>query len=330
MHPKNIHIQSIADPDYMNQPEKDFHNTKLSHIHTESVEAFGQTTYGGPGSKYKRINEDSYLMGYNGNSFYAGVIDGSGNSTDGYLASKIVNDSLMNTLTNQASLNTAVMTADEQVRHELTGGYATGALVQLDDKTNKLEMASKGDTKIITFRDGKLFLEGCSPVQSVVGEEILSGNLPPCSLHTHPRKNIITGSFGAGNKETFTTDFQTKAGDQVFIFSDGVGDVVSDYEIGELAQEFSGEKLHRKIFELAFDRNNSNHHFAVRTDQGAAITSHSFLSLSNEFKEFLKPCGPALPQQDFVPHRLKPFHNASWPSVYHRISNESFLTNKRS
>ena len=263
-------IQRIANCRYLNIPEEDEQNQRPVFFETQFLKIYGRTHYGGQGSKYREINEDSLFVGeaLQDRTVFAGVIDGSGSSTDGYLASKIINETFCDCFEKGFSFSKTFETAENCITDKLHGAYATGAVFSIDQ--NKfVQLGSKGDTKVLTYRKSiNTFLgKGCTQIHSLVAKGIGGGHLPPHAIHTSSKKHIITSSFGTPSL-AHRTDFHAESGDHILLMSDGVSDIVSNYEILNFCQNFSGQDLENKIFELAYQRNNSKEIFEIEFKEG--------------------------------------------------------------
>lgn len=281
--PKENHhlIQRIASCRYLNMPEEDEQNQRPVFFETPFLKIYGRTHYGGLGSKYREINEDSLFIGevLQNHTVFAGVIDGSGSSTDGYLAGKILNETFCEGFEKGLPFSKNFENAENCITDRLHGAYATGVVMMIDDRF--VQLGSKGDTKALTYRKSKdtllglrshfgeggqrasTFLhEGCTQIHSLVAKGIGGGHLPPHAIHTSSKKHIITSSFGTPSLAYHTT-FTAERGDHILLMSDGVSDIVSNYEILNFCQNFSGKDLENKIFGLAYQRNNSTEPFEI-------------------------------------------------------------------
>ena len=221
------------------------------------------TSYGGPRSKY-RINEDSYFTGATKNgALIAGVIDGAGGSLSGYLASLYANERLSEMLMKGNGVFDAFMEAHALIRERACGAYASAAVIQIDKLLNVF-LGSKGDSKAMTLRHGKIFREGTTRMENLVSERVEQGLIRPGDFYNSPEKNIITGAIGYGHGLPLQTAFRAMPGDRIILASDGVWDVVSEFEILRAAQEKTGMELEETLFDLAYARNNAQKPFIIR------------------------------------------------------------------
>ncbi len=239
-------------------------NEKLYSFHSPLGRITGSTTFGGPGSKYKNINEDSFFFGTNvRDGLVAGVVDGSGGSRFGYLGGRIANETLAGEIFGGKNIKSAFLTADQQVASLAKGGYATGVAVEVDP-SRLVTLAAKGDSRAVTVRDGKILTEGTSVMQSQVAMMIAHGELPPHAIHTARNKNVVYSVIGNPELPLFHRRFQALSGDSIILASDGLWDVVSDYEISMLAAEVHGWQLQQLLYQLAYRRNNSATPFTIQ------------------------------------------------------------------
>lgn len=259
---------AVSDLDYWGQPSHCPLNNHLQMFRAPQAQLITTTTYGGPGSKYKNINEDSYFFGINKEfHFIAGVIDGSGGSKYGYLGGKLANEALAYQLHKGIGIDRSFETADEYVVTQGKGGYATGVAVEIDENL-KVQMGSKGDSRALTIRDGHLLKEGTTRIQSIVARKIEQGKLPAHAIHTASKKNVIYSIIGNRCLPLCQREFQGQADDMIILGSDGLWDVVSDYEALEMAKLLNGHQLQTALYLLAFQRNNSRSEFQLEFNAG--------------------------------------------------------------
>lgn len=255
-------IEQAISPDHVwGTPEKCPLNHKLNHFQTHIASISSSTTYGGPASKYKTINEDSYFYGVSQSlQLFSGVVDGAGGSKHGYLGGKTANTSLSEVLHHWSNVERAFEDADRQVLRHAEGGYATGVAITMD-QTGFVTLAAKGDARALTLRNNEILQEGTTRIQSLVARKIENGELPPHSIHTAKGKNIIYSVIGNKAMPLYRTEFQAQRGDQIVLASDGLWDIVSDYEIQCLGSKLRGLQLQSSLFMLAYERNNSESGF---------------------------------------------------------------------
>lgn len=262
--PLSFISNAISEMDYWGRPEQCPLNLKLQHFQTEFASLSSITTYGGPASKYKTINEDSYFFGLSRQQrLISGVVDGSGGSKQGYLGGKLANEILSQHMHSDKPLEEVFCLADNEVIRNAHGGYATGVALSLDD-TGFATLAAKGDARALTIREGKIHRDGTTRIQSLVAKKIEDGELPAHAIHTAKGKNIIYSVIGNRNLPLFQTQFQTQSGDIIILASDGLWDIVSDYEIQELSNQHSGISLQSTLFMMAYERNNTDSQYNLQ------------------------------------------------------------------
>jgi len=254
----------ISDEEFLGRPDKCPFNDHSYHFLAPQAKVVSTTTYGGPGSKYKKINEDSYFFGMNTrHSLISGVIDGSGGSKSGYLGGKMANEALSLTLRNGDTLRSAFSEADRNVIQYAKGGYAAGVAVEVQGDL-KTFLASKGDAKALTLRDGEILKDGTSIIHSKVAYQIDKGQLPAHAIHTSNRKNVIYSVIGNRRLPLHQSSFQGESGDMIIMATDGLWDVVTDYEILQLSAYCNAKDLQKAIYDLALERNNSRKPFSIQ------------------------------------------------------------------
>lgn len=181
--------------------------------------------------------------------------------------------------------------------------YACPVLLKLS-KEGKAEMCWSGDAKAMTLRNGAKLVGGTSKMMNLV-DEIIRGDKNPdlydWKSHPVPSKpedyyeaylnNKITGHIGGTRVLTDETvpsavrieslQFEAKEGDQIVLASDGVWDVVSEFEIEERAKHLKGQDLQKEIFNLAFERNNSKDDFFIQHSATASVKCKPKKRISN-------------------------------------------------
>lgn len=267
--------KAIPSRQHWGSPESCPLNNKLHIWQAPQASIFCSTSYGGPGSKYKTINEDSFFYGMDPEGkLISGVIDGAGGSMSGYLGGKLANESLSYGLSQGLKMKDAFRQADDYVTIHGKGGYATGLAITIRED-RKVFLGSKGDTKALTIRNGRIIKDGTTKIQSHVAIKIEYGELPPHAIHTGEGKNLIYSMIGNAELPLFETRFQGRRGDTIIIGSDGLWDVVSDYEVQQLALHNSGVNLQKKLFNLAFQRNNSKQPFFIHFKEDEVHLMHA-------------------------------------------------------
>jgi len=261
---KSFITKIISDSIHSGHPQLCPHNDHLHFLKAPGAKILSKTTYGGPGSKYKIINEDSFFYGVSFNeSIISGVIDGSGGSQCGYLGGKIANETLSQELINDADLKESFLAADINVMNHANGGYASGVVMQILPSL-KINLGSKGDARAVTIRNERILSKGTTSIQSQVADMIYSGELPSHSIHTHRNKHIISSVIGDQNLPVYQTEFQGKQGDRIILASDGMWDVITDFELQEMSKYLNVSQLQSSLYLLALHRNNTTKPFFIQ------------------------------------------------------------------
>ncbi|MBF0104286.1 MAG: hypothetical protein HQM16_03055 [Deltaproteobacteria bacterium] len=245
------------------EPELCPDNNHHHHFSMPQAALAGSTTYGGPGSKYTNINEDSFFFGTNADdALIAGVIDGAGGTEYGYLGGRLANHTLSKQLQRGKTMKEAFAIADLVVMASAGGGYAMGVAIEISPGLH-IEMGNKGDARAITIRGGRILQQGTTKIHSHVAKYIEKGINPGHAIHTSPQKHIVYSCIGENKYPYYGTRFFGRPGDIIVMGSDGLFDVVSDYEILCLADHSNARDLHQELRTLAYERNNSKSDFKL-------------------------------------------------------------------
>jgi serine/threonine protein phosphatase PrpC len=195
---------------YQDKPD----SVPLSETHKEVETKLGPVMvtcdYGGPHSKYDKENQDSFVFGNTQNgSIFIAVIDGAGGSGGGLEASIKANLDLGINLTNGLSPLDAlslhivccrILMSKKKFRHMRRGCrlnesrdsiYATGVALQVE-KSGRVLLASSGDSKIATIRNGAILREGTTQMQNIPSRRIEQSLLDSKEYYCHFAKSTIT------------------------------------------------------------------------------------------------------------------------------------------
>jgi len=131
------------------------------------------------------------------------------------------------------------------------GSTVTAALVQND----QAYIANVGDSRTYLLRDQQL-----TPVtrdHSLVARLVESKQIEPEDVYTHPQRNLIYRSLGAGHKSIEVDIFhQTlKRGDTLLLCSDGLWEMVKQQDLLKVLSE---QRSPQKICEILIDMANAN------------------------------------------------------------------------
>jgi serine/threonine protein phosphatase PrpC len=116
---------------------------------------------------------------------------------------------------------------------ELSGmGTTLTALSILD---NNIELLHIGDSRCYRYRDNKL--EQLSYDHTVMQELLDQGRLTPQEVFDHPQRSLLTQALmGDSGLDPILLTFEIKKGDQFLLCSDGLTNVLSDYEISKIIE----------------------------------------------------------------------------------------------
>jgi serine/threonine protein phosphatase PrpC len=116
---------------------------------------------------------------------------------------------------------------------ELSGmGTTLTTLAILD---NKIELLHIGDSRCYRYRDNKL--EQLSYDHTVMQELLDQGRLTPQEVFDHPQRSLLTQALmGDSGLDPILLTFEIKKGDQFLLCSDGLTNVLSDYEISKIIE----------------------------------------------------------------------------------------------
>jgi PPM family protein phosphatase len=131
------------------------------------------------------------------------------------------------------------------------GSTVTAALVQND----QAYIANVGDSRTYLLRDQQL-----TPVtrdHSLVARLVESKQIEPEDVYTHPQRNLIYRSLGAGHKSIEVDIFhQTlQRGDTLLLCSDGLWEMVKQQDLLKVLSE---QRSPQKICEILIDMANAN------------------------------------------------------------------------
>lgn len=252
--------------------------------------------YGGPHSKYDDENQDSFVCGNtkNGDIFIA-VIDGAGGSGGGLEASIKSNSDLANNLVQGLSPLEGLRSAsgllidinEQKKRRAFASGrsfdfshegiYATAVAAKIE-KSGRVLLAASGDSKIATIRNGAILREGTTCMQNTPSKLIEYSLLNPREYYQHPLKSNITGGLGIKDaEEPLGQEFWGQDKDRIVLASDGLWDLVSEYEVARLSNQCkTANEFQAALFKMAYDRNNADSAYNIEHAPGVLIAMPSY------------------------------------------------------
>lgn len=191
--------------------------------------------------KIRKQNEDYIYAPHGNRGCFAVVADGMGGHKAGEVASRLVVDTIIDTLKNMPPENiTGQVLADTLVlanknvwdeshadsKKEGMGSTATVAVF----KGSAAMIGHVGDSRAYLYREGALsqITKDHSYVQMLVDNGLLTEK----EASNHPAKNVITRAVGTDESlEVDIYNLQLKKGDTILLCSDGLNVVVPDNEI---------------------------------------------------------------------------------------------------
>ncbi len=216
---------------------------------TWQFNSFAQTDLG----LVREGNEDSALISEN----LIAVADGMGGHAGGEVASAIAINSLVELLSVLDSTEIDLDSKDDlfvNITHqidakilqsskddpELSGMGTT--LTALNISENNVGLLHVGDSRCYRYRDKKL--EQLSIDHTVMQELIDQGRLSPDEVASHPQRSLLTQALmGDSGITPILINFQIKSGDKFLLCSDGLTNVLSNYEILKIIEANSDEEL---------------------------------------------------------------------------------------
>ncbi len=192
------------------------------------------------------------------------VADGVGGHLAGELASKLAAETIQQRyyadpeLDVTVSLPAAIEAADEGICQESNAklkqhGMST-TITAVVLRGEQLTIANVGDSRTYLIRQGRA--RQATVDHSWVEEQVQFGLITRQDAAHHPHRNIITRSLGCNEElQIDTFEERVQPGDSVLLCSDGLSNMVSDQEIGDLSsQDKSADAIVHELVELARQR----------------------------------------------------------------------------
>ena len=196
----------------------------------------------------REVNEDS--VQFQSGKFYL-VCDGLGGNSNGQIASKLVAETVKESLINLKPISEAVKEAEivlssYKKKNPSTEAMATTiAVAEILD--NGILVSWAGDSRIYQFRDGKILFKTTD--HTWVANAIKKGVLSSVEALFHPRVNELTKSIKDASKPVKLEQVlieDIRLNDYFLICSDGVTESWIDTDLQEL---FSGGKTSNDIID---------------------------------------------------------------------------------
>ena len=211
--------------------------------------SFAQTDLG----LVREGNEDSAIYGAN----LIAVADGMGGHAGGEVASAIAINTLAQLLPVISDLEIDIDSRedlflnityeiDSQILEkskqnpELAGMGTT--LTALNISGDNVELLHIGDSRCYRYRDNKL--EQLSYDHTVMQELLDQGRLTPEEVFDHPQRSLLTQALmGDSGLDPILISYEIKADDKFLLCSDGLTNLLSDYEITKIIESKTDNDL---------------------------------------------------------------------------------------
>jgi serine/threonine protein phosphatase PrpC len=146
---------------------------------------------------------------------------------------KIDNDSREDLFLNITHEIDQVIQEKSKAQPDLAGMGTTLTALSIFDKN--IELLHIGDSRCYRYRDNKL--EQLSYDHTVMQELLDQGRLTPQEVFDHPQRSLLTQALmGDSGLDPILLTFEIKKGDQFLLCSDGLTNVLSDYEISKIIE----------------------------------------------------------------------------------------------
>jgi serine/threonine protein phosphatase PrpC len=185
----------------------------------------------------KRESNEDYLI-HHPNKFYA-VLDGVGGNGNGEIASKLVGETVKESLLESKSITEAIEEAEKKLssyktKFPLTEHMATTIAVA-EILENSILISWVGDSRVYQFRDGKIMFKSYD--HTWVANAVKKGVLSSVEALFHPRANQLTKSIKDSSKpvkleQVLINDIQSN--DFFLICTDGITETWLDTDLEEL------------------------------------------------------------------------------------------------
>ena len=193
--------------------------------------------------KVRKNNEDALIV-IEPETFV--VADGMGGQAAGEVASGLLVETVKNFLPlvpepwSEDILKKSVLKANAAILKEarenptLQGMGTTATILHL--YKGQATFAHIGDSRIYRMRN--LLFEQITEDHSYVESLVRNGELTPEEARVHPMKNILTQAVGAVDDiEVETGNFSVENGDIYLLCTDGLTNMVEDFDIGKILLE---------------------------------------------------------------------------------------------
>lgn len=207
-------------------------------------------------------NEDTFLAEPESGLWL--IADGMGGHDAGEVASKIVKESVFQSIKDGVPLKTAIHQSHADVKHaaeQNIGSPNMGTtIVALLCSGSDYQISWVGDSRAYLWDPLNHQLKQLSKDHSYVQALVDSGAITEEEMHTHPQKNIITQSLGVSDLDKVTVDsvnYTWATGQKILLCSDGLTDLVTDAEISHIFrkhQSKTNQDLVDALIQTALDK----------------------------------------------------------------------------
>ena len=198
-------------------------------------------------------NEDSAIVCNN----LIAVADGMGGHAGGEVASAIAINALEQLLPIISDLELEIFSREDlflnitydidrqileksKLQPDLSGMGTTLTALSILDKN--IELLHIGDSRCYRYRDKKL--EQLSYDHTVMQELLDQGRLTPDEVFDHPQRSLLTQALmGDSGLDPVLVSYEIKKGDKFLLCSDGLTNVLSNYEISKIIEANEDNKV---------------------------------------------------------------------------------------
>ncbi|MDQ2903568.1 MAG: Stp1/IreP family PP2C-type Ser/Thr phosphatase [Ktedonobacteraceae bacterium] len=151
--------------------------------------------------------------------------------------------------------NTAIIHYGEQKPAARGLGCTVTTVLVQDDKAY---IANVGDSRTYLFRKGEL--KSLTKDHSLVAKLLEAKQIAPDEVYSHPQRNLIYRSLGAGHKNVEVDVFQEtlQAGDVLLLCSDGLWEMVRDQDLKKQLQAVTESKSPQEVCDTLINMANAN------------------------------------------------------------------------
>lgn len=184
----------------------------------------------------REINEDYFI--YQPNKFYA-VLDGVGGNDNGEIASKLVGETVKESLLKSKSILVAVEESERVLskykKKYSSTQYMSTTIAVAEILDNGILVSWAGDSRIYQFRNGKIIFKTTD--HNWVADAVKKGVLSPVEALFHPRANELTKSIKDSSKPSKLEQVlieDIRQNDYFLICTDGITESWIDSDLEEL------------------------------------------------------------------------------------------------